>query len=76
MPSYSDADPLASQSRNIGDVDDNILQVLNLKTLEITANVPVGKSPTSISVSRDGRQGYVTNLADGTVTVLNLAGTA
>jgi DNA-binding beta-propeller fold protein YncE len=38
--------------------------------------VPVGKAPTSIAVSRDGRQAYVTNLNDGTVTILNLAGTA
>ena len=46
------------------------------KSSSQTTRVPVGRSPTSIAVGRDGRQGYVTNLADGTVTILNLAGTA
>jgi DNA-binding beta-propeller fold protein YncE len=36
--------------------------------------VPVGRGPTSVAVRPDGRQAYVTNLDDGTVTVLNLAG--
>jgi hypothetical protein len=31
---------------------------------------------TSVTVGPDGRQAYVTNLLDGTVTVLNVAGTA
>ena len=45
--------------------------------MDIVSRVPVGQgSPTSVSVSRDGRQAYVTNLNDGTVTILNLAGTA
>jgi len=50
--------------------------VFSMKTMEIVSRVPVGKAPTSVSVSRDGRQAYVTNLNDGTVTILNLAGTA
>ena len=47
-----------------------------MKTMEIVSRVPVGHAPTSVAVTRDGRQAYVTNLNDGTVTILNLAGTA
>jgi DNA-binding beta-propeller fold protein YncE len=50
--------------------------VFDTTTLQITASVPTGRSPTSIGVAPDGRQAYVTNLADGTITVLNIAGTA
>ncbi len=57
-------------------VDQNAIQVLDTVTYQITATVPVGKSPTSVAISSDGRQAYVTNLADGTVTTLNIAGTA
>ncbi len=57
-------------------VDQNAIQVLDTVTYQITATVPVGKSPTSVAISTDGRQAYVTNLADGTVTTLNIAGTA
>ncbi len=57
-------------------VDENAIEVLDTSTFKITATVPVGKSPTSVAVSTDGRQAYVTNLADGTVTQLNIAGTA
>jgi YVTN family beta-propeller protein len=57
-------------------VDANAIQVLDTTTYQVTATVPVGKSPTSVAISSDGRQAYVTNLADGTVTTLNIAGTA
>ena len=60
----------------IAAVDDNAIQVFSMKTMEIVSRVPVGRAPTSVSVTRDGRQAYVTNLNDGTVTILNLAGTA
>jgi serine/threonine-protein kinase len=60
----------------IATVDDNAVQVLDTNTFEITATVPTGRSPTSVAVGPDGRQAYVTNLADGTITVLNIAGTA
>jgi YVTN family beta-propeller protein len=57
-------------------VDENAIEVLDTATLKITAKIPVGQSPTSIAVSADGRHAFVTNLADGTVTTLNIAGTA
>ena len=38
----------------------------------MTANVPVGRGPTSVAVAPDGRRAYVTNLDDGTVTVLDV----
>jgi DNA-binding beta-propeller fold protein YncE len=40
----------------------------------VTATIPTGGSPTSVAVRPDGTTGYVTNLADGTATVLNLSG--
>ncbi len=60
----------------IAAVDANAIQVLDTQTFQITATVPTGKGPTSVAVAPDGRQAYVTNLLDGSVTVLNLAGTA
>jgi DNA-binding beta-propeller fold protein YncE len=38
----------------------------------VTATIPVGASPTSITVTPTGEKAYVTNLDDGTVRVLNL----
>ena len=39
----------------------------------MTATIPTGGSPTSVAVLPDGT-GYVTNLGDGTLSVLNTAG--
>jgi serine/threonine-protein kinase len=50
--------------------------VFDTKTFAITSRVQVGRSPTSVAVAPNGRQAYVTNLDDGTVTVINIAGTA
>jgi len=41
--------------------------------MTVTATVPTGDAPTSVAVLPDGRRAYVTNLHDGTLTVLNLA---
>jgi YVTN family beta-propeller protein len=57
-------------------VDENAIEVLDTTTYKIVSKVPVGQSPTSVAVSPDGRHAFVTNLADGTVTTLNIAGTA
>ena len=57
-------------------VDANIIQVLDTTTYAIVGEVQTGRGPTSIAVTPDGRQGYATNLLDGSVTVINLAGTA
>ena len=40
----------------------------------VASTVPTGRSPTSMAVKTDGSQGYVSDLDDGTLTVLNLAG--
>jgi DNA-binding beta-propeller fold protein YncE len=39
----------------------------------VTARIPTGASPTSISVSPDGRRAFVTNFGDGTVRLLDTA---
>ena len=57
-------------------VDANIIQVLDTATYAIVGEVQTGRGPTSIAVTPDGRQGYATNLLDGSVTVINLASTA
>jgi len=40
----------------------------------VTATIPTGRSPTSMAVLPNGKVGYVSNLDDGTLTLLNLAG--
>ena len=40
---------------------------------KVTAEVPAGNAPTSISVLPNGRQAYVTNEGDGTIDVLDIA---
>ena len=60
----------------IATVDANAIQVLDVLTLQVTATVPTGRGPTSVAVGPEGRQAYVTNILDGTVTILNIAGTA
>ena len=40
--------------------------------MAVTATIPTGASPTSIAVLPDGTTGFVTNLKDGTITLLNL----
>jgi DNA-binding beta-propeller fold protein YncE len=34
--------------------------------------VPTGQRPTSVAMAPDGRRAYVTNLRDGTVTILDV----
>jgi YVTN family beta-propeller protein len=55
-------------------VNDNTISVINVDTMTVSATLPVGHSPTSVAVRPDGTIGYVTNIADGTVTILHLAG--
>ena len=53
-------------------VEDHTVSVINLDKRAVTATIPVGTSPTSITVTPDGGKAYVTNLDDGTVQVLKL----
>jgi DNA-binding beta-propeller fold protein YncE len=41
--------------------------------MTVTATLPTGNSPTSVAVRADGTTAYVTNIADGTVTILHLS---
>jgi DNA-binding beta-propeller fold protein YncE len=50
------------------------VSVIDIDTMTVTATLPTGGSPTSVAVIPDGTTGYVTNLADGTLTRLDLAG--
>ena len=54
-------------------MDAGTISVVDTTSGTVTARIPTGNSPTSISVTPDGRRGYVTNLDDGTVRVLDLA---
>src|SRR4029079_2550725 len=49
------------------------IQVFDAATFQVTATVPTGDGPTSVAVAPDGRRAYVTNLNDGTHTVLDVA---
>jgi DNA-binding beta-propeller fold protein YncE len=48
--------------------------VIDTDTETVTATIPTGKSPTSIAVLPDGSAAYVSNLGDGTLSVLKIAG--
>ena len=54
-------------------VDADTIQVFDTATNQVTATVPTGHSPTSVAVAPDGRRAYVTNLRDGTLTILDVA---
>ena len=45
--------------------------MINTKTGATTATVPVGTVPYSVALNPTGTTAYVTNLADGTVSVIN-----
>ena len=42
--------------------------------MTVTATVVTGDAPTSVAVLPDGRAAYVSNLQDGTLTVLHVGG--
>ena len=48
-------------------------EVVETATGRVTARIPTGDSPSSVSVTPDGRRAYVTNLGDGTVRILDTA---
>ena len=54
--------------------DDNTVSVIDAKTFTVSATPTVGRSPTAMAVLPDGTQGYVSNLDDGTLTEMGLAG--
>ena len=68
------AAPLSADGRHgyVAAVDGHTIQVFDAATFQVTATVPTGDSPTSIAVAPDGRRAYVTNLRDGTLTVLDV----
>jgi DNA-binding beta-propeller fold protein YncE len=57
-------------------IPDNKLTVVNLKSKkpEIIKILTVGKQPSGISISRDGKLALVANRADGTITMLEING--
>ena len=59
-----------------GDVDADMVSVIDAATMTVTATVPTGDAPTSVAVLPTAGEAYVTNLHDGTLTVLNLAASA
>jgi len=51
----------------------NDLSVINTTTNSIVATIPVGQTPTSVTVSPDGTRVYVTNQRANTISVINTA---
>ena len=49
------------------------VSVMDTVTRRVVSTIPMGTDPTSIAVLPNGQKGYVTNLNDGTATVLDLA---
>ena len=58
----------------MANVDSDNISVINTETNTVTATLPVGDAPTSVAVLADGRRAYVTNLSNGTITILDIAG--
>ncbi len=53
---------------------DNFLLRIDAHDWSVSATIPVGDAPTSVAVLPDGSRGYVTNLKEGTLRVLDLDG--
>jgi serine/threonine-protein kinase len=54
-------------------VDGNTVSVIDTESRTVTADIPTN-SPTSVAISPNGRKAYITNLNDGTLTILNAGG--
>jgi DNA-binding beta-propeller fold protein YncE len=50
------------------------VSVIDGATNQVTATIPTGPSPTNVALLPNDRLAYVTNLGDGTLTVLNPGG--
>ena len=48
------------------------MSVIDTATNTVTATIPVGSGPTAVAVSPDGSLAYVTNIGDGTVSVISI----
>ncbi|MHC1769930.1 MAG: YncE family protein [Verrucomicrobiia bacterium] len=55
-------------------VPSSTIHVFDLGTRRVVAQVTAGRQPSGISMTRDGRSALVANRADGTVSVLRIAG--
>jgi DNA-binding beta-propeller fold protein YncE len=49
------------------------VQVVDPRTATVTATIPTGRAPSAVAVTPDGGTVYVTDLLDGTLTVLRAA---
>jgi serine/threonine-protein kinase len=56
-----------------GRISDDRVDVLNVETEQIVADIGVGEDPRGLAISADGRRAYVANNADSTVSVLDVA---
>ncbi len=54
-------------------VNDNAVAVVRTDTNEVTQTIPVGGRPRGIALSPDGNEAYVSNAADNTVSVIEIA---
>ncbi len=54
-------------------VDAGTVTVIGTATNTVTASIPMGGNPTSISVLPNGKQAYVTLLDQGLVRILDLS---
>jgi len=55
-------------------IPDNRLTVVDLEQKKVVNTLIVGNQPSGISISPDGKSGFVCNRADGTVTSLKISG--
>src|SRR5262249_50390788 len=55
----------------VSDYLGNAVSVIDTLTHRVIKNITVGNNPRTVAITPDGREIYVTNVSDGTVSVIN-----
>ncbi len=50
----------------------NVLSVIDIRNVQLVADIPVGLSPTSVAFTPDGLNAFVTNQGSNSISVINL----
>ena len=67
------ATPMSVAYAYITNQQSNNVSVINLATNTVITNIPVGKAPTGVTISPNGKYAYITNQNDNTVSVISTA---
>jgi PQQ-dependent catabolism-associated beta-propeller protein len=67
------AAPVAAETIYVSDEESSVIHVIDGKSLEVAARLPVGKRPRGMGLSKDGRLLYIAVSNDNRIDVLDLA---